>query len=105
MKENLNSMIKMAKARNTKVLLIGIRIPPNYGETYTQKFQQVFAELSDENKVALVPMLLKNVEEKSELFQADGIHPTEAAQPILLENVWVELVKLIATKNESRLSP
>ncbi len=102
---NLNAMTQMALKADTKVLIIGMQIPPNYGQDYAQKFSAVFgnvfnanqgANLKTKNAVALVPFMLKDVADSPEylkLFQADRIHPTEAAQMQILNNVWVVLQK------------
>lgn len=90
-RDNLGKMIEQAKDRNAKVLLVGMQIPPNYGRAYTEQFQQLFSELAKQHDVELVPFLLEGMATNMELFQADGIHPNEAAQSILAENVWKKL--------------
>lgn len=87
MKSNLQKMIVMAKEANSEVLLLGMQIPPNYGPRYTELFRNTYTDLAQKHKVALVPFLLEGVAEHSELMQADGIHPTAKAQPIMLELV------------------
>src|SRR5690554_2719240 len=86
-KSNLQKMIVMAKEANSEVLLLGMQIPPNYGPRYTELFRNIYTDLAQKHKVALVPFLLEGVAEHSELMQADGIHPTAKAQPIMLELV------------------
>jgi acyl-CoA thioesterase-1 len=95
MENNLAAMIGMAKKAGAKVLLVGMRIPPNYGPEYTGDFAAAFARLARAHKIALAPFLLEGVADDLSLFQADRIHPTEAAQPILLENVWKPLRPLL----------
>jgi acyl-CoA thioesterase I len=95
-KKNLNEMIKMIDKTGAKTLLVGIQIPPNYGERYTQSFAAIYAQLADEYELSLVPFLLEGVATHSELMQNDGIHPTEAAQPQLLANVLPVLEKMLA---------
>lgn len=93
--ENLRSMINSAKAVKAKVLLIGMQIPPNYGGDYTQKFAGLFPKLAKETKSSLVPFMLKGMAEKTELFQADRIHPSAEAHPVILNNIWPQLKPLI----------
>lgn len=98
MQENLSSMIKASKSAGAQVLLIGMRMPPNLGQSYTEKFRDTFEVLAREYKTGLVPFLLRDVAAKKELFQADGLHPIASAQPLLLDTVWPELVKLLGKK-------
>ncbi len=96
---NLNAIIQKCQTHGINVLLIGIRLPPNYGPLYTERFAQIFVTLAEKNNIPLVPSLLAGLEADLELFQADGIHPTSKAQPILLENVWQSLAPLLNTQN------
>ena len=98
MQRNLNSMIKLAKAKNATVMLLGMRIPPNYGIQYTQKFYAIYDNLAKQYKLNLVPFLLDGVAGHRALVQDDGLHPTAAAQPKLLENVWPKLQSLLKNK-------
>jgi acyl-CoA thioesterase-1 len=77
------------------VLLVGIRMPPNYGPEYTREFEAAFAELARRHKAALVPYLFDGMGEDLTKFQPDRIHPNEAAQPLLLDNVWKGLKPLL----------
>lgn len=86
-KKNLQIMITQIQSYQAKVLLVGMQIPPNYGERYTKSFAAIYGQLAEENKLILVPFLLESVATHPELMQADGIHPTEAAQPQLMQNV------------------
>jgi len=95
MQQNLSNMLELAKQNNIKVLLVGMRIPPNYGPQYTQAFQQSFVDLAKQFKVKLVPFLLENVAGKPALNQEDGIHPTAEAQPIILDTVWKTLQTML----------
>ncbi len=88
LRDNLHAMIEAARARKARVVLAGMKLPPNYGPDYTQAFEQSYAELARRHKAALVPFLLDGVAEKRELFQPDGIHPVAEAQPQILDNVW-----------------
>ncbi|HWU97214.1 MAG TPA: arylesterase [Oxalicibacterium sp.] len=94
--DNLQAMIKNAKDAKAKVLIIGMQIPPNYGGDYTRQFSALFPKVAKDSGSALVPFMLKGVAEKSELFQADRIHPNENAHPIILNNIWPALEPLIA---------
>jgi acyl-CoA thioesterase-1 len=91
---NLSRMIQLATEAGSRVLLAGIRLPPNYGVAYTEGFQAVFREVAAAEQVPLVPLLLAGVE-GFEMMQADGIHPSAAAQPRILDNVWAELKPLL----------
>jgi len=95
MKANLTRMVAAAKAKRAKVLLVGMRMPPNYGPKYTRDFEDVFVEVAKTEGVPLVPFLLDGIGEKRDLFQADNIHPTSAAQPIILDTVWKGLEPLL----------
>lgn len=95
MRDNLRGMIEASQAANAQVLLIGIDIPPNYGEAYRNAFTGTYETLAEEYELALVPFLLEGVALEPELMQKDGIHPTAAAQPRLLETVWPELAPLL----------
>jgi acyl-CoA thioesterase-1 len=89
--KNLTAMAQAAKKAGASVLLVGMRIPPNYGRAYTDQFRDLFEKVARAENTALVPFLMDGIATKRELFQPDGMHPTEAAQPRLLENVWAEL--------------
>jgi len=95
MKANLAAIVRAAQARKARVLLVGIRVPPNYGRKYTEEFFQAFAEVAGQHKTAYVPFLLEGVGERRELFQPDQIHPTAAAQPVMLDTVWRGLEPLL----------
>ena len=94
-KSNLSTMIRDAQANKARVLLVGVKMPPNYGEEYTQSFDAVFRELARTHKTALVPFLLEDFAGKREFFQPDRIHPTVEAQPLMLERVWRALRPLL----------
>jgi acyl-CoA thioesterase-1 len=95
MKRNLSAMIEQSRKAGARVLLVGIRIPPNYGPDYTEKFDAAFAELAKQHKIAVVPSLMEDFGDQADLFQPDRIHPTEAAQPLMLERVWKALRPLL----------
>ena len=95
MQANLQAMIDASRAAGGWVLLVGGRLPPNYGAVYTQAFYDSFQELAQANQVPLVPFLLEGVAQDRSLMQADGYHPNAKAQPRLLENVWSVLKKAL----------
>jgi acyl-CoA thioesterase-1 len=95
MRENLARMCALSKASGARILLLGMRIPPNYGLEYTEQFRMVFADLARTDKLALVPFLLNDIALNPDLMQADGFHPNVQGQPKLLDNVWPELQGLI----------
>ncbi|WOH38504.1 arylesterase [Thalassotalea fonticola] len=90
-KNNLLQIIELAQAKNIKVLLSAIRIPPNYGPRYNKMFSDVFTHAASETNVVLLPFFIESVAAKPELMQADGIHPTIAAQPL----VAIEMKKIL----------
>jgi acyl-CoA thioesterase-1 len=95
MKENLGRIIEQAQQAGARVVLVGMKLPPNYGPDYTRAFESAFGELARRYRTALVPFLLEDLAEKPELFQGDRIHPGEAAQPLMLERVWKALAPLL----------
>lgn len=95
LQQNLASMIDQAREAGAKVVLLGMRLPPNYGVRYTSAFAQVYERLSTEKQVALVPFFLDGVGGVPQMMQADGIHPTVGAQPRLLENAWPAIKPLL----------
>jgi acyl-CoA thioesterase-1 len=98
MKHNLAAIIERSNKAGARVLLVGMRLPPNYGEQYTRAFEHAFAELAKSQRAALLPFLLEGFGDKEELFQPDRIHPTERAQPAVLKNVWGKLAPLLRKK-------
>jgi len=95
MKSNLAAIIERSRKAGAKVLLVGMRLPPNYGEEYSKAFERAFTDLAKSHRTALLPFLLEGFGEKTELFQADRIHPTEMAQPGVLKNIWQPLAPLL----------
>ena len=95
LKQNLASMIDTSRAAGAKVLLLGMKLPPNYGARYTTAFAEVYSSLANEKNVGLVPFFLQGVGGVPELMQADGIHPALGAQPTLLENAWPAIKPLL----------
>lgn len=96
MRANLAGMIEQSQKVDADVLLLGIDIPPNYGQAYRDAFTGVFHSLADEYDISLVPFLLEDVALNRQLMQSDGIHPTAEAQPIILDNVWPALEPLLS---------
>jgi len=95
MQYNLSKMIKLSLAANIKVLLTGMHIPPNYGRVYTQKFDQAFEKLGQNENIVYMPFLLIDVASKPLLVQKDGLHPNQQAQPIILQNLLPFLLPLL----------
>jgi acyl-CoA thioesterase-1 len=95
MKRNLAAIIERAQKTGARVLLVGMRLPPNYGPDYATSFERAFAELAKTHKTAYLPFLLEGFGEGLEHFQPDRIHPTENSQPIVLRNVWKALAPLL----------
>ena len=95
---NFRNMISAAQQSKAQVILVGMRLPPNFGRTYTEQFFAQYAGLASQYQTALVPFLLDGVAEKPELFQADRIHPNTTAQNLLLDNVWPHLQPLLLGK-------
>lgn len=95
MNANLSAMIKQSKANKAKVLLLGMKLPPNYGPRYAESFSLSYTQLSKDHKISLVPFMLENVAAKPDLIQQDGLHPNALGQPIILENIWPYLQSLL----------
>lgn len=92
---NLREMARAARDSGADVVVVGMQIPPNYGRTYANRFQAVFGTVAKEEKAVLVPFLLEGVATDPAMFQADRIHPTAQAQPLMLDNVWPVLEPLL----------
>jgi len=92
---NLDAMIGAVRASGARLLLLGIRIPPNYGSAYADRFSQMYTELANRYKLPLVPFMLEGVALKPELMQPDGVHPRAEGQPRVFENVWAKLSPLL----------
>ncbi len=99
---NLDAMAAMAQKAGSQVLLVGMRLPPNYGPAYVQRFDATFADVAKARKIALVPFMFDGFGENNALFQPDRVHPTAAAQPKLLDNVWRELRPLVDTPGKTK---
>ncbi len=95
---NLRSMVDDSRKAGARVLLVGMRMPPNYGRDYADKFFAMYGALSKEVKVPLAPFMLDGVAQKLELFQPDRMHPLAQAHPIILGNIWPYLQPILKTK-------
>ena len=96
MRDNLAMIIRAARNAGSKVLLVGMKLPPNYGSEYVREFEGTYAMLARQYKLALVPFLLEGIADKTDLFQQDQLHPVAKAQPMILDNVWKELRPLLS---------
>jgi acyl-CoA thioesterase-1 len=94
MKANLATIVQASKRQGARVVLVGMQLPPNYGVPYVNEFRAGFRDVARDERVAFVPFMLEGLDQR-EQFQADNIHPTAAAQPILLENVWRKLAAMV----------
>ncbi len=112
MQSNLERMVRLARGSGARVLLVGVRMPPNYGPAYTRRFVDVFKQVARETGVPLVPEILAGVATHPGLMQSDGLHPKSAGEPRVLDNVWTGLQPLLekpestpsqATKENARL--
>lgn len=88
LKKNLGRMIAASQKKNSRVLLAGIRLPPNYGATFNQRFSTIFYSLAKEYKIPLLKHMMDQVADQRSMMQSDGIHPTAGAQGQLLNNIW-----------------
>jgi acyl-CoA thioesterase-1 len=95
MRRNLEAMIDASRDAKAQVLLVGMRLPPNYGTAYTEKFQQTYVDLSRSRKTALVPFLFEGFAEDAHYFQSDRVHPTSEAQALMLDTIWKGLKPLL----------
>ena len=91
MKQNLVSIIQASQKIGAKVILLGVRIPPNYGKRYTEMFYNVYPQLAAEFKLPFLPFIMEDVALNKDLMQADGLHPNAAAQPLIAEKIWQTL--------------
>lgn len=101
MRDNLNTMIKTSQAVGAKVVVVGMRLPPNYGPDYTEKFHATFGTVAQNRNCKWVPFLMEGIADKPELFLPDGLHPTAAAQPLVLDNIWSTLRSVLGKPGRS----
>jgi acyl-CoA thioesterase-1 len=92
---NFESLIRLSREAGAKVLLVGMRIPPNYGPAYTRTFHQLYGDLAREYRLPLVPFFLDGIALDDSMMLEDGLHPNAAAQPKLLDQVWPQLKPLL----------
>ncbi len=97
-RENLIAMTRLARQSGARVLLVGMRLPPNYGPEYTREFNALFAAVAKQEQIALLPFLLEPIALDEAAFQSDRLHPTAAAQPKILEHVWPALRPLLTAR-------
>jgi len=102
MRGNLAKMVDLSADSGAQVLLLGMRIPPNYGPEFTEKFFAVFAEVARDKKTAVVPFLLNDIALSPNLMQADGVHPNDLGQPKLLDNVGRGCIPCCANEQRRR---
>lgn len=100
-RSNLSQMIQQSKNSGAQVILTGIRIPPNYGTAFVREFELMYAELAGEYETGLVPFFMEGVALVPGMMQADGVHPSIQAQPVLLDNVWPEIEALLQRQSPS----
>lgn len=93
--QNLSSMIELSQQAGARVVLAEMRIPPNYGRSYTEKFNQTYTMLEESFGVTLLPFILQDIALEPGMMQADGIHPSIEAQPVILDKVWAVLSQLL----------
>jgi acyl-CoA thioesterase-1 len=94
-RSNLESLVRLGKETGARVLLVGMRIPPNYGPAYTTSFHDMYGEVAARERVPLVPFFLDGIALNDSLMQDDGLHPNAGAQPKLLDQVWPRLLPLL----------
>ena len=97
MKTNLAAIVQAAKRQRARVILVGMLLPPNYGAQYVNAFRAAFRDVARDERVPFVPLLFEGVPDKREMFQADNLHPSAEAQPIMMENVWRKLAAMVIT--------
>lgn len=97
LEQNLRQMLQLIEDSGATAILAGIQIPPNYGPRYTEPFARLFPDLAAAEGIPLIPFLIDGIPQQPELMQADGIHPTAAAQPLVLDNVWHVLEPVLAS--------
>jgi acyl-CoA thioesterase-1 len=104
MRDNLANLVRASQEHGARVLLLGMRLPPNYGSYYAGKFHEIYKQIAAERQVTLVPFFLAGVAEDRQLMQEDGIHPTAAAQPLLLDALWPYLEPLLSPAGHEGIS-
>ncbi len=102
MRDNLTAMVQLARRHKARTLLVGMRLPPNYGSDYTRAFEQTFKEVARKERIPLLPFLLEPVAADRNAFQADGLHPLAEAQPKILDHVWKSLEPMFKPVSANR---
>jgi len=97
---SLNSIIERCRKAQSEILLVGVRLPPNYGTVYNQQFANLYSQLAINNKITLIPKMLDQVADNRNLIQEDGMHPTAEAQPQVMKNIWSGLKPMLTRKNK-----
>ena len=100
---DLAAIVDACLKQKARVVLLGMRLPPNYGASYVQRFQQMYASIAQKRPIAFVPFLFEGFGERHDMFQPDGIHPTREAQPLMLEYVWKALAPLVTSSKRAPL--
>lgn len=95
---NLREMARAVRQAGARPFVLGMMMPPNYGRAYGDQFAAIYKRVADAEKAPLVPFFLEGIGDRMDLFQADRIHPTEAAQPIMLDNVWPTLERMLVAR-------
>ncbi|MBC7780136.1 MAG: arylesterase [Proteobacteria bacterium] len=95
---NLEYMVNASRKANARPVLIGVRLPPNYGRAFNERFRLSFVEVARKTQVPLIPVILEAFDQKREYFQSDGIHPTAAAQPLILDTLWPQLRNVLKAR-------
>jgi acyl-CoA thioesterase I len=101
LRTDLAAIVSATRRHGAQVVLVGMRLPPNYGAAYVRAFEGVYAEVAKQFRIPLVPFLFEGFGERQELFQADGIHPTREAQPLMLETVWRVLGPMLSARRSA----
>jgi len=94
-KSNLTQMVQLVKNQKAQVILAGMQLPPNYGAAFTAQFAQIYADVAKSHNVTLIPFILEGVGGTLDMMQSDGIHPNDKGQPLILDNVWQVLAKIL----------
>ena len=102
MRQNLEQMILLCRQSKRRVVLLGMRMPPNYGTRYTAEFADVYQALAKKYQLPMVAFFLDHVADQGSLIQADGLHPNESGQPLLLENIWPVLSKTLGSRGNQK---
>jgi len=100
MRSNLERMVQLCKEQGAMVLLLGVRLPPNYGPVFNERFQKVFQDVAVGAGMEYLQAFMRGIADKRELMQADGIHPTKEAQPMLLDNVWPRIKSMLGSRRD-----